>query len=123
MWTVPNMKPLPAAAPTWGFSTPSPLEINSYCDIYDLDTISVGTSIGFAMECFENNQITLEHAGGMDLSFGNRFNALELIHQMARGEGFGAGQGGGLTSAHGGRGIGPRELLTSQMTACLLHHV
>ena len=72
------------------------LEINFYCDAYGLDTISVGTSIGFIMECFENNQITLDHTGGMDLSFGNRFSALEIIHQMARGEGFGAITGKGI---------------------------
>ncbi len=72
------------------------LEINFYCDAYGLDTISVGTSIGFVMEAFENGQITTDHTGGMDLSFGNRFNALELIHQMARGEGFGAIVGKGI---------------------------
>jgi len=72
------------------------LEINFYCDAYGLDTISVGTSIAFVMECFENNQITMDHTGGMDLSFGNRFNALEIIHQMARGEGFGAIVGKGI---------------------------
>ncbi|MBW1730243.1 MAG: aldehyde:ferredoxin oxidoreductase [Deltaproteobacteria bacterium] len=71
------------------------LEMNFYCDAYGLDTISVGTSIAFAMECFELGLITKEHTGGMDLSFGNRLSALELLHQMARGEGFGAivGQG------------------------------
>ncbi|GAB6146984.1 aldehyde ferredoxin oxidoreductase family protein [Desulfocicer niacini] len=72
------------------------LEINFYCDAYGIDTISVGTSIGFVMECFENNQITTTHTGGMDLSFGNRLNALEIIHQMARGEGFGAIVGKGI---------------------------
>jgi aldehyde:ferredoxin oxidoreductase len=48
------------------------------------------------MECFENNLITLEHTGGMDLSFGNRYNALKLIHQMAKGEGFGSIVGRGI---------------------------
>ncbi len=72
------------------------LEINFYCDAYGLDTISVGTSIGFVMECFENSQITSDHTGGMELNFGNRFNTLELIHQMARGEGFGAVVGKGI---------------------------
>ena len=71
------------------------LEINFYCDAYGLDTISVGTAIAFVMECFELGLINAQHTGGMDLSFGNRLNSLELIHQMARGEGFGqiVGQG------------------------------
>jgi aldehyde:ferredoxin oxidoreductase len=72
------------------------LEINFYCDAYGLDTISVGTSLGFVMECFENNLITTDHTGGMDLNFGNRFNALTLIHQMAAGKGFGAIIGKGV---------------------------
>ncbi len=72
------------------------IEINFYCDAYGMDTISVGTSLAFVMDCFENKLITLDHTGGMDLSFGNRFNALEIIHQMARGEGFGAIVGKGI---------------------------
>ncbi len=78
------------------FDAQTILEINFYCDAYGLDTISVGTSIGFVMECFENELITLDHTGGMDLSFGSRYNTLELIHQMARGEGFGAIVGKGI---------------------------
>jgi aldehyde:ferredoxin oxidoreductase len=71
------------------------LEINFYCDAYGLDTISVGTSIAFVMECFELGLIKSNHTGGLELSFGNRPAALELLHQMARGEGFGkiVGQG------------------------------
>lgn len=71
------------------------LEINFYCDTYGLDTISVGTSIAFAMECYEMGLITEEHTGGLELNFGNRLAALELIHQMAAGNGFGyiVGQG------------------------------
>jgi aldehyde:ferredoxin oxidoreductase len=70
-------------------------ELNFYCDAYGLDTISVGTSLAFAMECFEMSLINETHTGGMDLSFGNRLSALELVHQMAAGEGFGriVGQG------------------------------
>ncbi len=78
------------------FDAQTILEINFYCDAYGLDTISVGTSLAFVMECFENKLITPDHTGGMDLSFGNRFNALEIIHQMAKGEGFGAIVGKGI---------------------------
>lgn len=71
------------------------IEMNFYCDTYGLDTISVGTCIAFAMECFEMRLINETHTGGMNLTFGNRLTALELVHQMARGEGFGkiVGQG------------------------------
>ncbi len=78
------------------FDPYSIIEMNFYCDAYGLDTISVGTSIAFVMECFESGLITKDHTGGMDLSFGNRLNALELVHQMARGEGFGCIVGKGV---------------------------
>lgn len=71
------------------------LELNFYCDAYGLDTISVGTAIAFAMECFELGLINTAHTDGLDLHFGNRAAALTLLHQMSRGEGFGSlvGQG------------------------------
>jgi aldehyde:ferredoxin oxidoreductase len=72
------------------------LEMNFYCDAYGLDTISVGTSFAFVMECYERGLIDKSHTGGLDLSFGNRPNALELLHQMAAGEGFGAIVGQGI---------------------------
>jgi len=72
------------------------VEINFYCDAYGLDTISVGTSIAFVMECFERGLINESNTEGMDLSFGNRMNAMELLHQMAGGEGFGTIVGQGI---------------------------
>ncbi len=71
------------------------LELNFYCDTYGVDTISFANSVAFAMECFEEGILTLEHTGGLELRFGNGAAALELLHQMARGEGFGVivGQG------------------------------
>lgn len=70
-------------------------ELNFYCDTYGLDTISFGTSCAFAMECYEYGIINKEITGGLDLSWGNADAIFELIHQMARGEGFGmiVGQG------------------------------
>ena len=71
------------------------IECNFYCDTYGVDTISFGTLTGFIMECYENGILNQEITGGLDLRFGNSEAALNLLHQMARGEGFGliAGQG------------------------------
>jgi aldehyde:ferredoxin oxidoreductase len=41
------------------------------------------------MECYEKGIINKERTGGLELNFGNIDASLELIHQMARGEGFG----------------------------------
>jgi aldehyde:ferredoxin oxidoreductase len=77
------------------FDAKKVLELNFYCDTYGIDTISTANSIAFAMECYEEGLITKEQTGGMELNFGNGAAALELLHQMARGEGFGVivGQG------------------------------
>jgi len=72
------------------------VEMNYYCDVYGLDTISVGTATAFAMECYEMGLIDKRVTGGLDLRFGNRDAALELVHQMARGEGFGVVVGQGV---------------------------
>ncbi len=77
------------------FDVDAILELNFYCDTYGIDTISFGTSVAFAMECFESGILNTEITGGLDLKFGNADAALELIHQMASGKGFGVivGQG------------------------------
>ncbi|MGD8506456.1 MAG: aldehyde ferredoxin oxidoreductase C-terminal domain-containing protein [Candidatus Bathyarchaeota archaeon] len=71
------------------------IEANFYCDTYGIDTISVGTATGFVMECYEMGLINKEVTGGLELDFGNTEAAMQIIHQMARGEGFGriVGQG------------------------------
>jgi aldehyde:ferredoxin oxidoreductase len=71
------------------------IEANFYCDTYGLDTISTGTIIAFIMECYENGLINKEITGGLELNFGNAEAAMELLHQMGQGRGFGklAGQG------------------------------
>ena len=72
------------------------IEMNYYCDIYGLDTISVGTATAFAMECYKMGLIDKKATGGLDLCFGNKEAAMELVHQMARGEGFGVVVGQGI---------------------------
>ena len=72
------------------------LECNFYCDTYGVDTISFGTLTAFAMECYERGVIDKEVTGGLEMVFGNKDAAMELLHQMARGEGFGLVAGKGV---------------------------
>ena len=71
------------------------IEANFYCDTYGICTITFGTIMGFVMECYENGILNEERTGGLKLNFGNADAAMEVLHQMGRGEGFGliAGQG------------------------------
>jgi aldehyde:ferredoxin oxidoreductase len=72
------------------------LEMNFYADTYGIDTISLGNSLAFAMECYELGILNSEITGGMELTWGNFDVVIELIHQMARGEGFGVVVGQGV---------------------------
>ncbi|MDB4443764.1 aldehyde:ferredoxin oxidoreductase [bacterium] len=70
------------------------MEYNYYCDEYGLDTISMGVSASFLMECIQRGFLSSEDIG-YDLSWGNVESADRLLHETARGEGFGkiCGQG------------------------------
>ena len=57
-----------------------------------IDPISFGATVAAAMELFQAGAITTEHTGGIDLSFGNRADALvQMAELTAKGEGFGKG--------------------------------
>lgn len=71
------------------FDPSSILELNFYADTYGIDTISLGNSIAYAMECYEYGILNLERTGGLALTWGNADAALDLVHQMANGTGFG----------------------------------
>jgi aldehyde:ferredoxin oxidoreductase len=70
------------------------MDYNWYCDEYGLDSISVGVTISFLMECVQRGYLSADEIG-YELSFGNREGADRLLHETAKGEGFGkvCGQG------------------------------
>ncbi len=65
------------------------IESNFYCDTYGICTITWGTIMGFIMECYENGILNEERTGGLKLNFGNADAAMNLLHLLAKGEGFG----------------------------------
>ena len=65
------------------------LHANMLCNEYGLDTISTGKVISFAMECYEHEIITKEDTDGLDLTWGNAESEIQLIHKIAKREGFG----------------------------------
>jgi aldehyde:ferredoxin oxidoreductase len=64
--------------------------LNHVCNDYGLDTIEVGSTVAFAIECYENGLITKEDTGGIELTWGNVEAFVEVIKRIARREGFGA---------------------------------
>ncbi|TKJ31759.1 MAG: aldehyde ferredoxin oxidoreductase [Chloroflexi bacterium B3_Chlor] len=65
------------------------VKANEICDQYGLDTISVGATIAFAMECYEQGVISTQETGGLALTWGNDEAIVALAGQIARREGFG----------------------------------
>jgi aldehyde:ferredoxin oxidoreductase len=59
------------------------------CNEYGLDTVSAGSTIAFAMECFEKGLLTSMDTGGLELAFGDADGMIEMIHRIARREGLG----------------------------------
>jgi aldehyde:ferredoxin oxidoreductase len=91
------------------------IECNFYCDTYGIDTISFGTITGFVMECWQRGILNAERTGGLKLEWGSGEAQLEMMHQMARGQGFGAeyaGQGvARMKVMFADNGWGDRQLL------------
>ncbi|MFX1295321.1 MAG: aldehyde ferredoxin oxidoreductase C-terminal domain-containing protein, partial [Promethearchaeota archaeon] len=52
---------------------------NELCNRYGLDTISTGSVIAFAMECYEKKLITKEDLGGIDLKWGDPDAIIDCI--------------------------------------------
>ncbi|OYT59822.1 aldehyde:ferredoxin oxidoreductase, partial [Euryarchaeota archaeon ex4484_178] len=61
--------------------------LNLLCDLYGLDTISAGVTIGWAMEAYERGLLTKEDTDGLELKFGNVEVVAEVLRKMAYREG------------------------------------
>lgn len=59
------------------------------CNEYGLDTISVGSAIAFAMDCYDQGIISKEDADGLNLSWGNTEAMIELVKKISKREGIG----------------------------------
>jgi len=62
---------------------------NYLCNEYGLDTISAGSTIAFAMECFEKGLLTKSGTGGLEVNFGDGDMVVKLVEMIAKREGVG----------------------------------
>jgi aldehyde:ferredoxin oxidoreductase len=88
---------------------------NQLCNEYGMDTISCGATVAFAMECFENDLLTLEDTDGIDLHWGNSESIVKVVEMTGKREGFGKLVGEG--SARMAKSIGKNAsdyLITSK---------
>lgn len=66
------------------------VKANEICNRYGIDTMGVGNSIAFAMECFEAGLLDAGDTGGLRLAWGDAAAMVALTQQIAAREGFGA---------------------------------
>ena len=62
---------------------------HNLCDDYGLDVVSTGSTIAFAIECYEKGILTKADTNGLELKFGDADVAIQLIHKIAKREGIG----------------------------------
>jgi aldehyde:ferredoxin oxidoreductase len=86
----PEYETLAAFGPNCGINDlKSIVKANERCNAYSIDTISAGSTIAFAMECFEKGLLTLKDTDGLELKWGNSESMLTAIELLAKREGFG----------------------------------
>ncbi|MBF0526416.1 MAG: aldehyde ferredoxin oxidoreductase family protein [Deltaproteobacteria bacterium] len=62
---------------------------NAICNTMGLDTITCGSTVAFAMECYEKGLLTRDDLDGLDLSWGNGPAMIALVEKIARRDGVG----------------------------------
>ncbi|MDB4444592.1 aldehyde ferredoxin oxidoreductase C-terminal domain-containing protein, partial [bacterium] len=65
------------------------VKANEMCNRYGMDTISCGSTIAFAMACYERGLLTSQDADGMKLAWGDMDVVLSLLDKIAHRQGFG----------------------------------
>ena len=88
---------------------------NELCNKYGMDTISCGATVAWAMECFEEELITVEDTGGIELRFGSAEAMVKMVEMIANREGIGdiLAEGSAHAAAKIGRGT-EEFLITSK---------
>lgn len=84
--------------------------LNQRCNAYGLDTISAGSAIAFAMECFERG-ILSEREIGFPLPWGDASAMVRLLDMIARREGIGDLLAEGTRRAAAAIGRGASDLV------------
>ena len=86
---------------------------NEICNRYGMDTITCGSTIAFAIECFENGLISEKDTEGITLTWGNAEAIVQMVEKIARQEGFGVVLGQGSKKAAAQIGGNAADFLTT----------
>jgi len=62
---------------------------NELCDLYGIDTISVGNIVAYVMECYERGLLKEGDVDGLEAKFGSREAMVALVDKISKGAGVG----------------------------------
>jgi aldehyde:ferredoxin oxidoreductase len=65
------------------------IKCNDLCNEYGIDTISIGSTVAWAMDCYNEGILTKEELDGIDLTWGNADAVMQLTQKILDGEGCG----------------------------------
>ena len=68
---------------------PSIIKFNEICNAQGLDTISVGATIGYVIECYENGLLKKEQLDGLEMKWGDAHAIIAMTKKIAKREGVG----------------------------------
>jgi aldehyde:ferredoxin oxidoreductase len=71
------------------YDVPTLIQANRLCDEMGLDTITMGVTLAFAMECYEKGFLSRKDAGDIPVTFGSPDAILGLIRETAARQGLG----------------------------------
>jgi aldehyde:ferredoxin oxidoreductase len=86
------------------------IKCNDICNRYGLDTMSIGSTISWAIECYEKGIITKEDTHGIELTWGNADSIVAMTQAIAEQSGFGKILGLGSMKAADAMGKGKEYL-------------
>lgn len=85
------------------------IKMADMCNRSGLDTISAGSLIAFAMECFDKGIITEKDTEGIELTWGNAKSMIAMLEKIIRREGLGDILADGVKAAAQNIGKGAQE--------------
>jgi aldehyde:ferredoxin oxidoreductase len=96
---------------------------NQICNMYGLDTITTGATIAWAMDCFEQEVLSVEDTGGIELRFGSAEAMVAMTELIAKREGLGDLLADGMVQAAKKLGPEAEALVTAVKSNPLPAHM
>ena len=84
--------------------------MNDYCNRQGLDTIAIGSILGFILEAKEKEILTIEDLDGLDLNWNDSSNLLTIIKKIANKDGIGNLFAQGVGKAAQQFGLGAEQI-------------